>query len=340
MAKKKVFQISNSLTEGLEETITAAHHYAGELRVDVIPIKRIETDPSNPRNLSVNIEDLCQGFKDGEPDLARKSQELVELETLAHSIREQGIINPILVYKHGEKYRLIAGERRTLASVLAGKTEIQAKILDSKPNELKISLLQWIENVERSDLTLWERLNNLEKMLQAYASKKNMTTAEVTITELSNLLGCTKPHAMNYKIVLMAENDLKNAIKENKIKNLEKAALVASAEVLNVREQLLASCLEGASLKQMKALAIEDTNKRKLRLLPKEKRGRRAQTIHFGMTKNIKVAKLFIDALIDSQATTLSTNEHSNIDWEDYASVTEAFKQILRKLEKRYPSNS
>ena len=91
-----------------------------------------------------------------------------------------------MVYKHGEKYRLIAGERRTLASILAGKADIQAKILDARPDELKISLLQWIENIERKDLSLWERLNNLEKIVHAYAESKNIPPNQVSITELSN----------------------------------------------------------------------------------------------------------------------------------------------------------
>ena len=66
-----------------------------------------------------------------------------------------------MVYKLGEKYRLVAGERRTLASII-GQDRYSAKILDSKPTDLKISLLQWIGNVERSDLSLWERLKILK----------------------------------------------------------------------------------------------------------------------------------------------------------------------------------
>src|SRR5665213_1811369 len=156
MAKKKVFQISTALGDGLEETISAAQNYSGELRVDVIPLRKIEVDPENPRDLSLTFDDLFNGISESDVNYSRKHTELESLQSLAHSIKEQGIINPILVYKYGEKYRLVAGERRSLASILAGKSDIQSKILESKPNELKISLLQWIENIERSDLSLWE----------------------------------------------------------------------------------------------------------------------------------------------------------------------------------------
>ena len=141
MAKKKVFQISDALADGLEQTITAAHNYSGELRIDVIPIKKIETDPDNPRDLKLDFNDIYQGILESDENFTRKTEELANLQTLANSIRSQGIINPIVVYKYGEKYRIVAGERRTLASILAGKSEIQAKILDNKPNDLKISLL-------------------------------------------------------------------------------------------------------------------------------------------------------------------------------------------------------
>lgn len=337
MAKKKVFQISNALTEGLEETITAAHHYAGELRVDVIPIKRIEADPQNPRDLAISLEDIYGGIQDTDPQYERKSHELHELQTMAHSIREQGIINPILVYKHGERYRLIAGERRTLASLLAGKAEIQAKILDSKPNELKISLLQWIENVERTDLTLWERLKNLETILQAYAARKNTVTNAISITELSNLLGCSKPHAINYKAVLMADEEVKILIQQNKIKNLEKAALIANASLGTTKQLLIENCLSGTTLKKMKIIASSENEKGQRKITRRLSSGRQASSVNFGVTKNIKVARLVLDSVFSHDKLRHFADHFKTVDWQDYKSVTNTFKQLIKQLEKLYP---
>src|SRR5262245_61824168 len=98
MAKKKVFQISNALTEGLEETITAAHNYSGELHIDVIPIKRIEVDPNNPRDLLLDFHDITNGISEVDQHYLRKSEEFANLQSMAKSIREQGIINPVVVY--------------------------------------------------------------------------------------------------------------------------------------------------------------------------------------------------------------------------------------------------
>lgn len=334
MAKKKTFQISDALTEGLEATISAANHYSGQLSVDVISIKKIELDPDNPRDLALTFEDLYRGVAESDEQQARKLREMTSLKTIAHSIQEQGIINPIVVYKHGEKYRLVAGERRTLASIMAGKLDIQAKILDGKPNELKVSLLQWIENVERSDLTLWERLRNLEKIAHAYANKKGISPKQVTITELSQLIGCTKPHAINYKLVLHAEAPLKKLIQENKIKNLEKAALIASLQSQISQQRLMDACLSGASLKKLKMIAEHEASQiRASHSVVTRKRGRQAGAVHLGTTKNIKVAKIILDTLLKSQALSPFSSQWHALHLNDYQSVTSVFKSLLKKLE-------
>lgn len=335
MAKKKVFQISNALTEGLEETINAAQNYSGALRIEIIPIKKIEADPDNPRDLSISLNDVLYGLQEGDPNRDQKMEELSSLQTIANSIRDQGIINPIVVYKQGEKYRLVAGERRTLASVLAGKSDIQAKILDSKPHDLKISLLQWIENVERSDLSLWERLKNLEKIVQLYSSKKNINLSSITITEISDLIGCSKPHALNYKAVLLAGDQVISLIRENKIKNLEKAALIANTTSPAVQNQLITACLLGASLKKLRVMA-DQQNKAKSTQGQRnvtERRGRQTRFINLGVTRNVKVAKAILEGLFQSKDFSHIPKDHFEIDWKDFKSINELFKELIKHLE-------
>jgi ParB family chromosome partitioning protein len=336
MAKKKVFQISNALVEGLEETINAAHNYSGELRVDVIPIKKIDLDPDNPRDLTIIMQDVLYGVPDNDPWQNKKLDEIEDLKTLAHSIREQGLINPIVVYKFGEKYRLVAGERRTLASLIAGKTDIQAKILDTKPTELKISLLQWIENVERSDLSLWERLRNLEKIVNLYLLKKSTTLPQLTSTEISNLIGCSKPHAINYRAVLLASEELKEQIRTNKIRNLEKAALIANTPSKLIQHEMISACVLGSSLKKLRSIAERENQKRKLEKITAhvERRGRAANTIHLGMTRNVKVARVVLEALLQIR-TMMQPNADKNVEvnWSDMKSINQAFRQMVKQLE-------
>lgn len=333
MAKKKVFSIGTALAQGLEETIESAQNYTGELRVEIIPLKKIETDPENPRDLAINADDLHMGLSATDIDYERKFVELESLQSIAHSIKTQGIINPITVYKYGEKYRLIAGERRTLASILAGKTDIQAKILNSKPDELKISLLQWIENVERSDLSLWERLKNLEKIVAAYAEKNNLPNLIISVTELSNLIGCTKPHAANYKAVLDADDELKQFIFSNQIRSLEKAAVIATIKGSDLKQHALDECLAGANLKRLKVIAASASTKISHSKKPAESRGRQTTTVNLGVTKNIEVAQLILDSILKNNALSPIAIHFKQVDWDDYRAINNTFKQLMKKLE-------
>jgi ParB family chromosome partitioning protein len=308
MAKKKVFQISNALTEGLEETVSAAHNYTGELRVEAITLKRIEMDPENPRDLVLTFDDLFNGLDKNDKDYNRKVEEKASLASLANSINEQGIINPVMVYKFGDKYRLIAGERRSLASIIAGKMEVQAKILDSKPNELKVSLLQWMENVERKDLSLWERLRNLEKIVSAFAESNGLELRAVSPTDLGRLLGCSLPHAMNYSAALNADKTVKELIRTNKLKNLEKAALIATIRSEAIKQAAIDACLSGATLKKLKSISTQDRAK-----------------------KVVVTQPLSIDTR-GRQATHLKKH-FSDLNWSDYRSINHAFKQLLKTLE-------
>lgn len=332
MAKKKVFSIGTALAQGLEETIESAQNHSGELRVDVLPLSKVETDPENPRDLALTFQDIRNGIAGDDKDYLRKTEELESLQSIANSIKTQGIINPITVYKFGEKYRLIAGERRTLASILAGKTDIQARILDNKPDELKVSLLQWIENIERSDLSLWERIKNLEKIINAHGKMHHTSIHDMTITELSHLIGCSKPHAMHYKAVLNADSEIKKLIAENKIRNLEKAALLAEITSQEVRVGAIEACLQGATLKQLKALSTHAAPKVKTGKST-ETRGRQTTAISFGVTKNIHVAKFIMDSVLNHQKISHLTPQFKAIDWNNPRSVANAFKTLLKKIE-------
>lgn len=334
MAKKKVFSIGKALSQGLEDTIEHAQNYSGELRVDVIPLSHLELDPENPRDLSLTFNDVKYGISPADELNKKKVTELESLQSLAHSIKSQGLINPITVYKHGEKYRLIAGERRTLSSFIAGKSDIHARILDEKPNELKVSLLQWIENIERSDLSLWERLTNIEKILAAYSKANNKQSQDIGVTELSNIIGCSKSHAVNYKLLLDADAEIKQLVSDNRIKNLEKAALLAGIKTKGVREQAVKACIDGATLKQLKSIVESNAGLKVVH--PSERRGRQTTKISFGETKNVNVAKLVLESILQNPNLINLANTFKPIDWGNQRMVSEMFRDVLKKLEKIY----
>ena len=334
MAKRKVFSIGSSLSDGLEQTIAAAHSYANYLRIDVIPLKKIETDPENPRTLLVSLQDILNGLSNDDPEFGKKSEEIESLQSLANSIEDQGIINPILVYEYNGIYRLIAGERRTLASALAKRSDIQAKILDSKPNELKIRVLQWIENIERSDLSLTERIGNLDKIVSAFAEQKQILPSEVKITDISKLIGCTKSHAINLKAVLNADDELKKLIADNKIKNLEKAALITQIQSDVIQKQAMDECVNGATLKRLKVLLDQDSDKPTL--IDTIKRDKDPLTVNFGSTTNISVARTVLDSVLQNSSLAVLLNGIKTVNSDDPRIIAQSFKLLIKRLEQIY----
>ena len=73
------------------------------------------------------------------------------LNELAESIRQHGIIQPLVLRKIGDKYEIIAGERRYKASYIAGLTKVPAVIIDLNDNESAEVAI--VENIQRKDLS-------------------------------------------------------------------------------------------------------------------------------------------------------------------------------------------
>jgi ParB family chromosome partitioning protein len=336
MAKKKVFSIGSSLSDGLEQTFAAAHNYSSDLRVDVIPLKKIEIDPDNPRSMVLTLADIYQGIQPTDLEFERKNREIESLQSLSNSIENQGIINPVVVYEHNGMYRLIAGERRTLASCLARKTDIQAKILNGKPNELKIRILQWVENIERSDLSLAEKLDNLKKIVDAFAKQNQVASSEVTITDISQLVGCVKSHAMNLKAVLEADTDIKDMIATNQIKSLEKAAVLSNIQSNILRKKAIDLCINGATLKQLKDLLEQDKIKKTERPVLKEsprKAGRPYRSVNLGSTPNLKVARIILDSVMTNPWLSDLSSDFIKLDLDNPKNLSESFRLVIKKLE-------
>src|SRR5688572_25113000 len=107
---KKVFSLSKELKQDLDDTISAAQNHAGQLNIAILPLRLIELDPDNPRELLISIKDVSEGLSQSDPDYLIKLEEKNSLSSLAESIKGQGLINPILVYRHLDKYILVAGE--------------------------------------------------------------------------------------------------------------------------------------------------------------------------------------------------------------------------------------
>ncbi len=133
------------------------------------------------------INTLKISLVDPKSDQPRKYFDKEALEELSDSIRENGLLQPILVREYGEgRYQIIAGERRFRACKLAGLTEIPAIVLDR--DDKAAAQIALIENIQREDL------NPLEEAL-AYRSLKD--EYDMTQEELSERIGKSRSAIAN-----------------------------------------------------------------------------------------------------------------------------------------------
>ncbi|NQY42004.1 MAG: ParB/RepB/Spo0J family partition protein [Legionellales bacterium] len=334
MTKRKKFGISKTLTSSLSHTVKVASSNLGTLRHEIVPISLIELDPCNPRKLLIQKEDTLSGIEKEMNQYAKKKSELESLESLKNSIIEQGVLNPVWIYKYDTHYRLIMGERRVLASLLAGKSDIPAKILEEKPVNSDLRLLQWVENLERADLTLWERITNIKLILDA--KKEETTDLKISPTYIKNLLGCSLPHAMNYFAVVFCQDQLKYAIQEGKINNLEKAALLANLNDNDIFEEVYSLCISGASLKHLQSVVrakkIKPVLNRKGKTIIKNVN----RSINLGYCSDSGTLKTIVDVLLQDGSYSRYSTHFLNLDWSDCSKVSKAFRAFILDIESNY----
>jgi ParB family transcriptional regulator, chromosome partitioning protein len=161
------------LGRGLESLVNGPHfaadkerspHHGPALRV---PVGRIALNPYQPR----------------------KTFDEDELRALCDSIKIHGVLTPILVRPVGDKFQLVAGERRLRAAQQAGLTEIPAHVREMGEQQLLEAAL--VENIHRSDLNAIEKAHGFKDYLDKFQMTQEQLAARIGVdrTSISNLLG-------------------------------------------------------------------------------------------------------------------------------------------------------
>lgn len=336
MSKLKKFGISQNINQGITDVMNAVSANVN-VRYGIIPLTKIEIDPDNPRELLVIPQDIKNGISDLDPNAARKKDEIAMLDSLAETIKKEGVINPVIVYKlNNENYRLVAGERRLLASTLAAQQDIPAKIHLKKPDHFTLKLLQWVENTERVDLSLKEKINNLKSIVDAYSEQHSGIV--ITVELIRELTGLSRPQAIRYVAVLQASKDLKQLIDDNRINNLEKAALISGVQEPQIREKVIIACLDGMPLKHLKNLLTQEKNKlhqedKQTVNVKQERRGRKRVGVELGRVSNTQVVKKLVHAVLALPVYKKFEEKFDAVNWDQYDQASKAFKKILEILE-------
>lgn len=149
-------------------------------------------------------------------DQPRRNFDEESIEELASSIKEYGVIQPIIVTKQKDYYKIVAGERRWRASKKAGLTEIPAIIRDY--DEQKNSEIALIENIQREDLNPIEKATAIRELLDKY---------NLTQQQLADKLGISRSGLANTVRILNLAPSVVELVKEGKLTEGHCKALLA-----------------------------------------------------------------------------------------------------------------
>ena len=231
---EELFNIEDMNYEKLEEKIMET---ANEDEVKEISLTELRVNPYQPR----------------------KTFDQDSLEELATSIKEYGVIQPIIVKKSIKDYEIVAGERRYRASKLAGLTTIPAIVREFSDDQMmEIAIL---ENLQR------ENLNVID---EAEAYKKLMTTLNLTQEEVSKKIGKSRSHITNLLGILSLPEKIKNLIIDNKI-SMGHARVLSKLQDIDKIEYLSNEIVnQGISVRELESLANTNEFKRKNQIVRKE----------------------------------------------------------------------
>ncbi len=153
------------------------------------------------------IIELGINFISPNPLQPRKTFDQLKLNELASSIKEHGVIQPVVVCKRNDgKYILIAGERRYRAAVMLGLTKLPAIIKQVDSDTQHVIAL--IENIQREDLTHLEEAKAIENLIYRYNCSHEFVAKK---------LGKSRSYVSNILRLLNLPNDVKEALENNSI---------------------------------------------------------------------------------------------------------------------------
>jgi ParB family chromosome partitioning protein len=191
-----------------------------------VPIEHVRANPRNPRKL----------FSD------------TELSELADSIRERGIIQPIVVRARGaDNYEIIAGERRWRAAQRAGLHEVPIVALDVTDAEaLELAI---IENVQRSDLNPLEEASGYLSLSNEYSHSQE---------DIAKIVGKSRSHIANTLRLLHLPEKVKAYINSGKLTAGHARMLVGQPNAEELADQIVN---QGLNVRQVEAMARKSGQK-------------------------------------------------------------------------------
>jgi len=178
------------------------------------------------------------------PDQPRKIFDREDLEELAASIRDKGVLQPILVRSHPREdgvWQIIAGERRWRAAQLARLTE--APIVVKEMDDVAVFEVAIIENVQRTDLNPLEEADAYRMLMERFGRTQDA---------VAGVVGKSRSHVANTLRLLQLPETVLQHVRTGKLSAGHARALITAPDPTALADQIVA---EGLNVRQAEALA-------------------------------------------------------------------------------------
>ncbi len=243
------------------------------------------------------------------PAQPRKNFSEDELEGLAQSIRENGLLQPVTVRKENGAYYLVAGERRLRACKMAGLSEIPAILADCEACDSAVFAL--LENLQRKDLQMFEQANAIVNLLREW---------EITQEEAAKRLGISQSYLANKLRLLKLSPQEQEEILEHHLSERHARALLRIGDI-SLRQRVLETVIQrGLNVSQTEELA-------EAALEPKKKPKKAKRTF---VAKDIRLFINTIDHAVDAMKTAGIEAQAERRETDEYIECTVRIPKLMR----------
>ncbi len=217
------------------------------------------------------------------PDQPRRSFDEKELNELAASIRERGVIQPLLLRPqpgNPQEFQIVAGERRWRAAQIANVHDLPAIVRDLDDTE--VLELAIIENVQRADLNAVEEAHGYRQLMDRFGH---------TQERLAEALGKSRSHVANLLRLLTLPDPVIEMVRTGQLSAGHARALVTAENPESLARQVISRDL---SVRQTEALARAATDRTAPRRKAPDARDADTRALESDLTANLRL-KVFID---------------------------------------------
>ncbi len=206
---------------------------------------------SSPKSNMVSISSIIRNKLQ-----PRKNFNKEQMEDLTNSIKERGIIQPIIVRRQSDKYEIIAGERRWQAAQNAGLHEVP--IVEVQADDLKSLEFAIVENVQRDDLNPIEEANGYKRLIDEFKYDQD---------KVAKFIGKSRAHITNCLRLLALPKEVIRFVEEQKLSQGHAKILVGLENAYQIAKKIIDKKL---SVRQAESLVRIYKSPKKFKLITKD----------------------------------------------------------------------